>query len=107
MFRGIFVGLLDVLLIAVRVMDGVIEENAAGILLGKERWYLFLDGITDIRILYRGTWTIQHFNGCMIRFRRRPSTRNRWQTLEPALHAAVLPKASAPSSSAAGGSRSC
>src|SRR4051794_12426201 len=49
LFRGLFVGLLDVLLVPMRRMDVVVEEGAAGILVGAERWYLFLDGITDLR----------------------------------------------------------
>ena len=36
---------------------------AAGILMGRDRWYLFLDGITDIQKLEKNTWTLQHYNG--------------------------------------------
>jgi hypothetical protein len=64
-YRGLFVGLIDVLLVPVRRMDIMVEENAAGILIGTERWYLFLDGITDLR-KYRDTWTIQHWNGIVL-----------------------------------------
>jgi hypothetical protein len=61
--RGLFVGLIDVLLVPVRRMDVIVEENAAGILFGTERWYLFLDGITGLRRFSDNTWTIQHYNG--------------------------------------------
>ena len=44
-------------------MDVIVEENAAGILFGTERWYLFLDGITGLRRFSDNTWTIQHYNG--------------------------------------------
>ena len=64
--RGLFVGVLDVLLVPLRQMDVIIEENAAAILMGGERWYLFLDGITDIRKFRDDTWTIQHWNGCVL-----------------------------------------
>jgi hypothetical protein len=64
-YRGLFVGLIDVLLVPVRRMDIMVEENAAGILIGTKRWYLFLDGITDLR-KYRDTWTIQHWNGSVL-----------------------------------------
>jgi hypothetical protein len=52
-------------------MDVTIETNAAsdptaGILIGKERWYLFLDGITEIQRLQKDTWTLQHFNGSVL-----------------------------------------
>jgi hypothetical protein len=66
LFRGLLVGLLDVLLVPVRNMDVIIEENAAGILLGGERWYLFLDGITRIDRFRDDTWTIQHCNGSVL-----------------------------------------
>jgi hypothetical protein len=64
-YRGLFIGLIDVLLVPVRRMDIMVEENAAGILIGTERWYLFLDGITDLR-KYRDTWTIEHWNGIVL-----------------------------------------
>lgn len=64
--RGLFIGLLDVVRVPVRSMDVVFEENAAGILCGAERWYLFLDGITDLRKHRDDTWTIQHWNGSVL-----------------------------------------
>jgi hypothetical protein len=64
--RGLFVGLLDVALVANREMDVVVEENVAGVLLGAERWYLFLDGFIDMRKYREDTWTLQHFNGCVL-----------------------------------------
>jgi len=64
--RGLFVGVLDVLFVPIRQMDVEVEENAAGVLIGAERWYLFLDGITDIRKFRDDTWTIQHWNGCVL-----------------------------------------
>jgi hypothetical protein len=61
-----FLGLFDALLIPVRHMDVIIEDNAAGIMLGKERWYLFLDGITELRKFRDDVWTIRHFNGFVL-----------------------------------------
>jgi hypothetical protein len=66
LYRGLFVGLFDVLLVPVRYMDVIVEENAAGVQIGSERWYLFLDGITDLRKFRDDTWTIQHYNGCVL-----------------------------------------
>ena len=66
LYRGLFVGLIDVLTVPRRHVDAVIEENAAGILLGKERWYLFLDGITSIKQYRTDVWTIQHYNGSVL-----------------------------------------
>ena len=42
------------------------SDTRAGILIGTERWYLFLDGITDLRKFRDDTWTIQHFNGSVL-----------------------------------------
>ena len=64
--RKVFAGLVDVLLVPVRRMDVIVEENAAGILVGDERWYLFLDGITDLRKLSDDIWTVQFFNGWVL-----------------------------------------
>jgi hypothetical protein len=64
--RGLFGTLWDVLFVPLRNMDVIIENNAAGILTGAERWYLFLDGITAIRKYRPDTWTIEHFNGMML-----------------------------------------
>jgi hypothetical protein len=66
MFRGLFAGLIDVLTVQRRNVDIVIEDNAAGVLLGAERWYLFLDGITGIKKYRANVWTIQHFNGYVL-----------------------------------------
>src|SRR5262249_21259832 len=63
---GLFAVLLDVLLVPVRHMDVEVEENGAGILLGRERWYLFLDGFTDLTRFRADTWTLEHFNGCVL-----------------------------------------
>jgi hypothetical protein len=67
-FQQIFRVLLEVILVPKREMDVTFENNddlgpAAGILMGKDRWYLFLDGITNIQKLEKNTWTLDHFNG--------------------------------------------
>jgi len=71
MFPRMFRGLVDIVLVPVRQMDVIFETDAtgdlaAGILIGKERWYLFMDGIVDIRKLTKDTWTLQHFNGTVL-----------------------------------------
>jgi hypothetical protein len=66
LFRPLFVGLIDVLLVSRREMDVEIEENGAGILIRGERWYLWLDGFTDVRKFRDDTWTLQHWNGCVL-----------------------------------------
>jgi hypothetical protein len=66
LYPGLFVGLIDVLTVPRRHVDAVIEENAAGILLGKKRWCLFLDGITSIKQYRADVWTIQHYNGSVL-----------------------------------------
>jgi hypothetical protein len=66
LFRPSFVGLIDVLLVSRREMDVEIEENGAGILIRGERWYLWLDGFTDMRKFRDDTWTLQHWNGWVL-----------------------------------------
>jgi len=66
LYRGLFVGLIDVLTVPRRDVDVVIEQNAAGIVLGKERWWLFLDGITSITQYRADVWTIEHHNGSVL-----------------------------------------
>jgi hypothetical protein len=63
---GLFESLLDVLIVPVRHMDVEVEENGAGVLLGRERWWLFLDGFTDLTRFRADTWTLEHFNGCVL-----------------------------------------
>lgn len=63
LFAGLIGGVVDVLISKLRDVDIELREDAAGILLGDERWYLFLDGITDIRESPRGLWKIRHHNG--------------------------------------------
>ena len=66
MFRGFFIGLIDVIFRRVRDMDIVVEEDTLGYLAGGERWHLFLDGIIDIRKYRDDIWTIQHWNGSIV-----------------------------------------
>jgi len=66
LYAGLFRGLVDLACVPMRQMDVRVEDNgagaAAGILLGGERWYLFLDGITSIQRL-GDVWSIQHHSG--------------------------------------------
>jgi hypothetical protein len=64
--RPMFVGLIDVLFVARREMDVEIQENGAGVIISAERWWLWLDGFTDVRKFRADTWTLQHWNGCVI-----------------------------------------
>jgi hypothetical protein len=64
--RGLFVGLLDVLLVPARDMDVRVEANGLGFLAGGERWWLFLDGLTGIDQLAAGVWTLRHWNGSVV-----------------------------------------
>jgi hypothetical protein len=66
LLRPLFVGLFDVLFVARREMDVVIEENGVGFMMGGQRWYLWLDAFTDIRKFRADTWTLQHWNGCVL-----------------------------------------
>jgi hypothetical protein len=63
---GLFGGLLDVIFVPVRSMDLRVEENGLGFLIGGERWWIFLDGLTSVEPLTAGVWTVQHCNGTVI-----------------------------------------
>jgi hypothetical protein len=65
-FRGLFIGIADVLIAARRDVDVVIDENTAGVMCGEERWYLFLDGFMTINKYRADVWTFQHFNGSVL-----------------------------------------
>ncbi len=66
LFRGLVTGLVDAVVNARREMNITIEDNALGILIGSERWYLFLDGITKISQYTSDVWTIEHWNGSVV-----------------------------------------
>jgi hypothetical protein len=65
-FRGFFLGLADVVFRRKATMDLRIEENGLGVLIGGERWWLFLDGLTGIDQLTPGLWTLRHWNGSVV-----------------------------------------
>ncbi|QQL44080.1 hypothetical protein [Sulfuriroseicoccus oceanibius] len=64
--RGYIIGLLNVIFVGSQHMDIRIEDNGLGYMAGKERWYIFLDGLTAVRDLERSVWTIQHWNGTVV-----------------------------------------
>ena len=66
LYRGLFNGLLDVLLSRRRVVDMIVDDETAAILIRGERWHLFLDGITSIRQYHPDIWTIEHHNGSVL-----------------------------------------
>lgn len=66
LFRGLFIGLVNVLLVGRQPMDIVIERNGLGFLAGKERWYVSLDGLTSFQQLVEGVWTVQHWSGIVV-----------------------------------------
>jgi hypothetical protein len=64
--RGLFIGFLDVLFVATRNLDIRMEANGLGFLVGDERWWLFLDGLSSIDQLTADLWTLQHWNGTVV-----------------------------------------
>lgn len=64
--RGYIIGLIGVIFTKSQHMNIRIEEKGLGYMVGKERWYIFLDGLTAIRDLERSVWTIQHWNGTVV-----------------------------------------
>jgi hypothetical protein len=65
-FRGFFVGVLNVLLVRRQAMEIVVEEKGLGFLSRGARWYFFLDGLTAFDELTPGVWTVQHWNGSVV-----------------------------------------
>jgi hypothetical protein len=63
LFRGMFIGFLDVVVHRVVSMELLIEDNAMR--LGDNGW-LFLDGFTSMQELTRGVWTLQHWHGYVV-----------------------------------------
>jgi hypothetical protein len=61
--RGYMIGLANVILTDVAEMDIIVEPLGIGFLCGKERYYVSMDGVTSIRTLSKGMWTISHWNG--------------------------------------------
>jgi hypothetical protein len=64
--RGLFIGLLDVLLVPTRHVNVRVEKNGLGLLIRGERWWLFLDGLTRIEQDIAGVWTLRHWNGWVV-----------------------------------------
>ena len=64
--RGYIIGLFNVGFVRLQHMDIRIEDNGLGYMAGKERWYIFLDGLTAVRDLERSVWTVQHWNGTIV-----------------------------------------
>ena len=63
---SLFFGLLDVLMAPVRNVEIRVEENVLSFKTPHERWYLFLDGLTDIKQFAGGIWTLRHWNGTVV-----------------------------------------
>ena len=64
--RGYVFGLMDVILHRTRAMDILIEPLGIGYLLGEDRWYVHMDGVSSISQLTDDVWTIAHDNGTVI-----------------------------------------
>ena len=64
--RGYITGLINVILVKSHHMEIRIEDNGLEFMAGKDRWYIYLDGLTAIRNLEKTVWTIQHWNGTIV-----------------------------------------
>lgn len=64
--RRYLVGVFNVLLKRRQKMDIVIEDSGLGFMIGTERFYVFLDGLTAVRDLESSVWTVQHWNGTVV-----------------------------------------
>ena len=64
--RGYIAGLWNVLFVKEQHTGIVIEDKGLGYVVGKERWYVFLDGLAAVRDLERTVWTLQRWNGTVV-----------------------------------------
>jgi hypothetical protein len=92
LFQGLFRGLLDVIRVPARPMDILFQENAAGILIGDERWWLFLDGITSIEQYRNDVWTIRHWNGSVLNIPTSAITDDQMQWIRAAMERGRTPE---------------
>jgi hypothetical protein len=66
LFRPLLIGFADVLLHRKVKMDLQVEENGVGLLIGTERWWLFLDSFLSIEQLTKGVWTLKQWHGYVL-----------------------------------------
>lgn len=66
LFRGFWIGVLDIVIHPTEKMDIIIEQNGLGFMRGGHRWWLFLDGMTRVEQFCSDTWTFCHHNGHVI-----------------------------------------
>ena len=92
LFHGLLAGLADALIVPVRRVDVVFEENAAGVLLGTDRWYLFLDGVVGLRKYRRDVWTVEHFNGSVLHIPESATTEEQLQHIRAAMERGRTPE---------------
>lgn len=64
--RGFAFGLIGIAIHRSRTLDIRVEENGLGFMAGKERLWLFLDGVTRVYQPRSDIWTVCHHNGTMI-----------------------------------------
>lgn len=64
--RGFVFGLIGIVIHPVGIIDIRVEENGLGFMAGKERLWIFLDGVTRVYQPRPDIWTICHHNGTLI-----------------------------------------
>lgn len=64
--RGFIFGLIGIALHHVGTLDIRVEENGLGFMAGKERLWIFLDGVTRVHQPRADIWTVCHHNGTLI-----------------------------------------
>lgn len=85
LFNFSSLGLLQILVRRVQNMDIIVDENTAQMLIGNERWVLFLDGINNIRKYADDIWTIEHRNGTILHVPASAITDNQIEHLRAAM----------------------
>jgi hypothetical protein len=66
MVKGLVFGLIGIAADPAGEMDIRVEENGLGFMGKKERWWIFLDGVTNVYQPRSDIWTVCHHNGTLI-----------------------------------------
>lgn len=64
--KGLFFGLIGIAIHPVRTLDIRVEENGLGFMAGKERLWVFLDGVTRVYQPRSDIWAVCHHNGTLV-----------------------------------------
>lgn len=65
-YRRLVLDLIDIAIMHIRIEDVFIQESALGFISAGSRWWVFHDGLMDMKQFVNGFWTIRHYNGTVL-----------------------------------------